>query len=99
MPKLMYISTIHTKGIYGTAIVQCAAACKWLQSGSGLVDAGLVDACVNQPRDEPTLAVADSGGPRGPGALFEIAISLFGIWHNKMFDFNSHQWCVNLPRG
>ena len=31
--------------------------------------------------------------------LFEIAISLFGIWHNKMFDFNSHQWCVNLPRG
>ena len=55
MPKLMYISIIHTKGIYGTAIVQCAAACKWLQSGSGLVDAGLVDACVNQPRDEPTL--------------------------------------------
>ena len=55
MPKLMYIRTSHTIGIYGTAIVQCAAACKWLQSGSGLVDAGLVDACVNQPRDEPTL--------------------------------------------
>ena len=55
MPKLMYISTSHTKGIYGTAIVQCAAACKWLQSGSGQVDAGLVDACVNQPRDAPTL--------------------------------------------
>ena len=49
MLKLMYISTIHTKGIYGTAIVQCAAACKWLQSGSGLVDAGLVDACVSLP--------------------------------------------------
>ena len=31
--------------------------------------------------------------------VFEIAITLFGIWHNKMFDFNSHQWCVNLPRG
>ena len=31
--------------------------------------------------------------------VFEIAITLFGIWYNKMFDFNSHQWCVNLPRG
>ena len=31
--------------------------------------------------------------------VFEIAITLFGIWQNKMFDFNSHQWCVNLPRG
>ena len=30
---------------------------------------------------------------------FEIAITLFGIWQNKMFDFNSHQLCVNLPRG
>ena len=30
--------------------------------------------------------------------VFEIAITLFGIWRNKMFDFNSHQWCVNLPR-
>ena len=28
-----------------------------------------------------------------------IAITLFGIWYNKMFDFNSHQLCVNLPRG
>ena len=55
MPKLMYINTSHTKGIYGRAIVQCAAACKWLQSGSGLVDAGLVDAFVNQPRYAPTL--------------------------------------------
>ena len=64
MPKLMYISTTsHTKGIYATSIVQCAAACKWLcknyASGSGLVDAflaGLVDACVNLPRDAaPTL--------------------------------------------
>ena len=54
----MYISTSHTKGIYVTAIVQCAAACKWLQSESGLVDAfltGLVDACVNVPIDAPTL--------------------------------------------
>ena len=31
--------------------------------------------------------------------VFEIAITLFGIWYNKMFDFNSHQWCVNLPWG
>ena len=31
--------------------------------------------------------------------VFEIAITLFGIWQNKTFDFNSHQWCVNLPRG
>ena len=30
--------------------------------------------------------------------VFEIAITLFGIWYNNMFDFNSHQ-CVNLPRG
>ena len=30
---------------------------------------------------------------------FEIDITMFGIWHNKVFDFNSHQWCVNLPRG
>ena len=60
MPKLMYISTSHTKGIYCTAIVQCAAACKWLQSGSGQVDAfltGLVDASVNRPRDAPTLVL------------------------------------------
>ena len=31
--------------------------------------------------------------------VVEIAITLFGSWKNKMFDFNSHQWCVNLPRG
>ena len=31
--------------------------------------------------------------------VLEIDITLFGIWKNKMFDFNSHQWCVNLPRG
>ena len=31
--------------------------------------------------------------------VFEIAITLFGIWHNKVFDFNSRQLCVNLPRG
>ena len=31
--------------------------------------------------------------------VLEIVITLFGIWKNKMFDFNSHQWCVNLPRG
>ena len=30
--------------------------------------------------------------------VFEIAITLFGIWKNKTFDLNSHQWCVNLPR-
>ena len=24
--------------------------------------------------------------------VLEIAITLFGIWKNKMFDFNSHQW-------
>ena len=29
----------------------------------------------------------------------DIDITLFGIWHNKVFDFNSHQWFVNLPRG
>ena len=31
--------------------------------------------------------------------VLEIAITLFGSWKNNMFDFNSHQWCVNLPRG
>ena len=31
--------------------------------------------------------------------VFDIDITLFGIWHNKVFDFNSHQWCVSLPRG
>ena len=31
--------------------------------------------------------------------VFEIAITLLGIWQIKMFDFNSHQLCVNLPRG
>ena len=39
-------------------LCRCAAACKWLQPGSGQVDAfltGLVDACVNLPRDAPTL--------------------------------------------
>ena len=58
MPKLMYMSTSYNKGIYATIIVQCAAACKWLQPGSGLFDAfltGQVDACVNLPRYAPTL--------------------------------------------
>ena len=58
MPKLIYMRTMYNKGIYATTIVQCAAACKWLQPGSGLVDpflTGLVDACVNLPRDTPTL--------------------------------------------
>ena len=31
--------------------------------------------------------------------VFEIDITLFVIWHNKVFDFNSDQWFVNLPRG
>ena len=31
--------------------------------------------------------------------VFEIAITLFDILQNKMFDFNSHHCCVNLPRG
>ena len=31
--------------------------------------------------------------------VFDIDITLFGIWHQKVFDFNSHQWCVNLPLG
>ena len=31
--------------------------------------------------------------------VFDIDITLFGIWHNKVFNFNSHLWCVNLPRG
>ena len=42
--------------------------------------------------------------------VFEIAITLFAIWHNTFldfnshqwytfFDFNSHRWCVNLPWG
>ena len=31
--------------------------------------------------------------------VFDIDITLFGIWHNKVFNFNSHQWCLNLPRG
>ena len=38
--------------------MQCTAACKWLQPGSGLIDAfltGLVDACVNLPRGAPIL--------------------------------------------
>ena len=29
--------------------------------------------------------------------VFEIDITLFVIWHNKVFDFNSDQWFVNLP--
>ena len=67
MPKIMYIRTSHTKGIYGTAIVQCAAVCKWLQSGSGLVDA-----CVNQPRDEPTLVKSSCRELQGtPGDVYE----------------------------
>ena len=32
----------------------------------------------------------------GPMPLFEIAITLFGIWHNKMFDFNPHQLDTSL---
>ena len=68
----MYISTNHTKGIYGTAIVQCAAACKWLQSGSGLVDAVLFDACVNQPRYAPTLVKSSCRELKGtPGDVYE----------------------------
>ena len=58
MSKLMYMSTNYNKGIYATTIVQYAAACKWLQPGSGQFDAfltGLVDACVNLPRDAPAL--------------------------------------------
>ena len=31
--------------------------------------------------------------------VFEIDITLFGNWHNELFDFISHQWCVNIPRG
>ena len=51
MPKVMYISTSYNKGISATTIVQCAAACKWLQPGSGQVDAflmGLVES-MRQP--------------------------------------------------
>ena len=29
--------------------------------------------------------------------VFEIDITLFVIWHNKVFDLNSDQWFVNLP--
>ena len=51
--------------------MQCAAACKWLQPGSGLVDAfltALVDAWVNQPRDAPTLVESSCHElPRTPG--------------------------------
>ena len=70
MPKLMYISTTYNKGVYATGIVQCAVACKGLQSGSGQVDAfltGLVDVCVNLPRDAPILAESScSELPRTP---------------------------------
>ena len=58
MSKLMYIITSYNKGISARTTVQYAADCKWLQPGSGQVDAfltGLVDACVNLPRDAPTL--------------------------------------------
>ena len=54
----MYMSTGYNKGIYGTTSVQCAAACKWLQPGSGLVDAfltALVDAA--QRRAYPSRIV------------------------------------------
>ena len=54
----MNISTSYNTGKSATTIVHCAAACKWLQPGSGQVDAfltGLVDSCVNLPRDAPTL--------------------------------------------
>ena len=71
MPKLMYISTSNNKGISATTIVQCAAVWKWLQPGSGLVDAfltGQVDACVNLPRDAPALGESSCRElPRTPG--------------------------------
>ena len=44
------------KGIYGTAIVQCAAACKWLQSGSGLVDAGWLTHASTSPETSLSLS-------------------------------------------
>ena len=37
MTKLVYMSTIHNKGIYATTIVQCALSCKWLPPVSGRV--------------------------------------------------------------
>ena len=46
---LMYISTSRNKGIYATAIVQCAAAYKCLQPGSGLVDAFLTGLVTHAP--------------------------------------------------
>ena len=58
MSKLMYIITSYNKGISARTTVQYAADCKWLQPGSGQVDAfltGLVDACLNLPRDAATL--------------------------------------------
>ena len=71
MPKLMYITTSYNKGISATTTAQCSAACKWLQPGSGQVDVfltGLVDACVNQPRDAPTLGESSCRElPRTPG--------------------------------
>ena len=53
MPKQMDINTSYNIGISSTTIVQCDVACKWLQPGSGLVDAfltGLVDACETNQR-------------------------------------------------
>ena len=54
-----------------TTTVQCAVACKWLQPGSGQVDAfltGLVDACVHLPRDAHTLGESSCRElPRTPG--------------------------------
>ena len=49
--NVLYISTSYNKGISATTTVQCAATCKWLQPGSGQVDAfltGLVDACARR---------------------------------------------------
>ena len=31
--------------------------------------------------------------------VFEIDRTMFGIWPNIVFDFNSHEWYVNLPPG
>ena len=75
MPKRMYISTRYNKGISSPTIVQCTVACKWLQPGSGQVDAfltGLVDACVNLPRDAPNLGESSCRElPRTPGSVYE----------------------------
>ena len=56
MSKLMYIITSYNKGISARTTVQYAADCKWLQPGSGQVDAFLTGHASTCPETRLPLA-------------------------------------------